>query len=365
MKVITVQEPNRFVMTEIEKPHAEAGEALVRILRIGVCGTDLHAYRGRQPFFSYPRVLGHELAAEIVAFGENPNKSDTTVPNHGSNLWGEHVNTDAGAEIVGSLKVGDIVTVIPYLHCGACAACRSGKTNCCTNLSVLGVHKDGGMCEYLSVPVNHLIATELTPEQTATVECFSIGAHAVRRSALYSGETALVIGAGPIGLGVMKFAKLSGARVIAMDINEQRLTFCKEWAEVDETVNAVDDPLPTLLSLTDGQLPSLVFDATGNIGSMNRALYLCGHGGRLVFVGLAQVDVSFPDPEFHKREITLLSSRNATRADFDHVIDMIKTGYVNTNAFVTHRVYFDQVIHQFDSFTKPETNVIKAMIELA
>ncbi|MCZ8512278.1 zinc-binding alcohol dehydrogenase family protein [Paenibacillus filicis] len=337
MKTIYCEEPNRFELKETEMPRRTEREALVRIRRVGICGTDLHAYRGNQPYFVYPRVLGHELAGEIIEIGPNAD----------------------------GLQPGDQVTVIPYLECGECIACRSGRTNCCTQLSVLGVHQDGGMREFITVPATHLLRAEgLTLDQTAIVECLSIGAHAVRRAAVQPGEFALVIGAGPIGLGVMKYAQLAGAKVIALDINEERLAFCKSWAPADYTVNASHDPVGQIESITSGEFPTLVMDATGNARSMENAFRYVSHGGRLVFVGLVKADISFSDPEFHKREMTLLSSRNATRADFEQVIGSIRDGKVNTDAFITHRASFDEMIGTYEAWLKPETGVIKAIVEV-
>lgn len=337
MKGIVCKGINQFQTVELEEPKLSEGHAIVRIKRIGICGTDQHAYRGNQPFFTYPRVLGHELAGTIEKIGSNQD----------------------------GLQVGDQVGIIPYLECGECVACRAGKTNCCTNIKVMGVHTDGGMCELLSVPIDHLIRTnDLTLDQTAVLEPFSIGAHAVRRADITPGETVLVIGAGPIGLGVMAFAKYQGARVIAMDINEQRLAFCKDWAGVDETVHAAQNPDAELVQLTNGDYPTVVFDATGNASSMTRAFQYVAHGGKLVYVGLVKADIAFHDPEFHKREMTLMGSRNATKADFNAVLDAVRQGGIDVERFITHRAPFDEMIDQFETWLKPESQVIKAMVEL-
>jgi 2-desacetyl-2-hydroxyethyl bacteriochlorophyllide A dehydrogenase len=336
VKTIVCEEPYKFALKEAGPPRRNAGEALIRIRRVGICGTDLHAFRGNQPFFEYPRVLGHELAGEVAEVDEN--------------TYG--------------LRAGDPVTIIPYLECGTCVACRQGKTNCCTQLKVLGVHIDGGMCEYLSVPLDHVIKTErLSLDQAAIVEPLSIGAHAVRRGDVKKDEFVLVIGAGPIGLGVMKFAKLAGARVIAMDIQEGRLQFCKKWASVDHTVLAARDPLREVERITEGELPTLVFDATGNARSMMEAFRYVAHGGRLVYVGLVKTDLSFHDPEFHKREITLLASRNATRDDFAHVMQWIEKNEVDADSFITHRSRYEEMIDEFNRWMQPESGVIKAMVE--
>jgi len=334
MKAIVCEGIDRLRLTEAEEPMMKAGEAIVRIRRIGICGTDLHAYKGNQPFFSYPRILGHELAG-IVEAADDPS---------------------------GAIQAGDQVSIIPYMHCGECIACRNGKTNCCTDMRVLGVHIDGGMRERIAVPVSHLIATnDLTLEQTAVLEPLSIGAHAVRRSGLRPGETALVIGSGPIGLGVMAFAKHLGARVIAMDIQDERLAFCEKWAKVDGTVNARHGAKEKLAELTNGDYPTIVFDATGNAGSMEGAFDLVAHGGTLVFVGLVKRDLSFNDPEFHKREMTLMGSRNATKEDFENVMAAVKSGSIDVGSFVTHRVPFEELAGQFDHWLDPQSGVIKAM----
>jgi 2-desacetyl-2-hydroxyethyl bacteriochlorophyllide A dehydrogenase len=337
MRTIVCEEPNRFELKETNTPVAAAGEALIRIRRIGICGTDLHAFKGNQPYFVYPRILGHELAGEIAEIGEND----------------------------GGLQVGDAVTVMPYIECRHCIACRSGKTNCCTKMSVLGVHEDGGMREFMTVPSNHLLKTEgLSLDQTAIVECLSIGAHAVRRAAITPGEFALVIGAGPIGLGVMKFAKLAGAKVIALDMNEERLQYCKDWVPADYTVNVKNDPVKEIEAITGGDFPTLVLDATGSVKSMESAFQYVSHGGRLVYVGLVKSDISFSDPEFHKREMSIMSSRNATRTDFEHVIECIRKGHIDTDTFITHRADFEDMIGAYEAWLKPETGVIKAIVEL-
>lgn len=338
MKSIICEAVNAWSREESEAPTLTHGHAIVKIKRIGICGTDQHAFRGNQPFFTYPRILGHELAGIIEEIGDN----------------------DLG------FNRGDQVGVIPYLHCGGCVACRNGRTNCCTAMRVMGVHVDGGMRELLSVPVTHLIRAEgLTLDQTAVLEPLSIGAHAVRRADLRAGETVLVIGAGPIGLGVMAFAKYAGAKVIAMDINDQRLAFCREWAKVDETVNGLsEDPRTRLESLTAGDYPTVVFDATGNAQSMQQAFEYVAHGGKLVYVGLVKADISFHDPEFHKREMTLLGSRNATPEDFENVLEAVKSGAIDVDRFITHRAPFDSLPDAFEEWLKPESKVIKAMVEL-
>ncbi|WP_310502928.1 zinc-binding alcohol dehydrogenase family protein [Paenibacillus qinlingensis] len=335
MKAIICEQIGQLKYVEVDEPVIGRGETLVRMKRIGICGTDLHAYRGNQPFFSYPRILGHELAGYVEEIGED----------------------------VTEVAVGDLVSVIPYLHCGRCVACRNGKTNCCTDMKVLGVHIDGGMVERVSLPVSHLIKADgLTLDQAAMLEPLSIGAHAVRRSELRAGETALVIGAGPIGLGVMVLAKQLGANVIAMDINEERLAFCREWAGVHHTVNALELPKEKLAEITNGEFPTVVFDATGNARSMTDAFGLVAHGGKLVYVGLVKADIAFHDPDFHKKELTLMGSRNATMVDFHTVRSALLSGSIDIERYITHRSSFAGMVDQFETWLKPESKVIKAMV---
>ncbi|WP_027085509.1 zinc-binding alcohol dehydrogenase family protein [Cohnella panacarvi] len=339
MKGIICEEIESFLMSEmLPEPVLTTGHAIVGIRRIGICGTDYHAYKGNQPFFQYPRILGHELSGVIESIAANEE----------------------------GFAVGDQVSVIPYMHCGDCVACRRGKTNCCTDMKVLGVHIDGGMRERISVPLSHLIKTNgLTLDEAAMVEPLAIGAHAVRRAEISATDTVLVIGSGPIGLGVMAFAKYAGARVIAMDINEERLAFCRSWAKVDQTLNALDsDARERLSAMTNGDFPVAVFDATGNPASMMKAFDFVAHGGKLIYVGLFKGDIAFSDPEFHKRELTLMGSRNATISDFYHVLDVIGEYRFDINQYITHRCSFDGMIDVFEDWLKPESKVIKAIVEL-
>ena len=261
---------------------------------------------------------------------------------------------------------GEAVTFIPYFNCGKCIACRNGKPNCCVDLKVCGVHIDGGMAAYLSVPSYSLVKSEgLSYDELALVEPLAIGAHGIRRANVQKEEFVLVIGAGPIGLGTMEFAHIAGARVIALDINDNRLQFCKDRLKVEYTINAsTEDPLMRLKEITNGDMPAVVIDATGNQKAINNALQYLAHGGRFVLIGLQKEAISFSHPEFHKRETTLMSSRNATREDFVHVIDSMKKGLVDPTTYITHRVKFDGLKDVFESWLDPATGVIKAVVEM-
>lgn len=338
MRALQLEQPQKFRFIDIPEPADPApDEAVVRVHRVGVCGTDISGYLGKMPFFSYPRIPGHELGVEVVAVGSG----------------------------VSNVQVGDRCSIEPYINNVDSFASRRGRGNCCEDLQVLGVHTDGGLRPFFKLPARKLhVGNSLELEQLALVETLAIGCHAVNRAAPTSGENVLVIGAGPIGLSTMEFVRLSGANLIVMDMVESRLAFCREHMGVQHTVKFLGDGSEeqSLRDLTDGHLPTVVIDATGNNRSMSNALNYVGHTGKLVFVGITTDIVSFPHPLMHRREMTLLASRNAMPEDFDRIITLIAAGEINTRPWITHRIGFDAVIDQFPSFTRPETGVIKAMI---
>lgn len=341
MQAVVLTEPGHLQLTERAEPEPPGpDEALVRVRRVGVCGTDFHAFQGRQTFFSYPRILGHELGVEVVALGE---PGGTPSP----------------------IRVGDRCAVEAYLHCGVCGPCRRGRTNCCVSLRYLGVHVDGGLRPYLTVPTAKLHRSDkLSLDQLALVEMLTIGAHAVDRAQVTPGETVLVLGVGPIGLSVVQFAHAAGGCVLALDVDEARLAFSQRLG-VDETLRAGEGALDRVRALTGGEMPTVVFDATGAPASMNGALAYLAHGGRLVFVGHHPGEVVFPDPEFHRREATLLASRNSTAADYHHVMQLMETGVVDTDAWITHRAALADVPDVFPTWLDRERRVVKAMVDVA
>jgi threonine dehydrogenase-like Zn-dependent dehydrogenase len=337
MKTLVCTKPGEFEYATGEQPELKQGQAIIKIKRIGICGTDLHAFEGTQPYFEYPRILGHELSGELIAVDGAP-----------------------------GFEIGETVTFIPYFYCEKCIACRSGKENACVNIKVCGVHQHGGMVEYLSIPSYSLIHGEgLSFDALALVEPLAIGAHGVRRAGVTKDEFVLVTGAGPIGLGTMEFARIAGGKVIALDINDDRLKFCKERLKVEHTINAMSpDVTEQLMAITDGDMPTVVIDATGNLRAINNAFQYMAHGAKYVLIGLQKGEICFSHPEFHKREATLMSSRNATRDDFEHVISCMKTKEVDPTTYITHRVFFDQVKDEFEGWLNPANGVIKAMIEM-
>jgi 2-desacetyl-2-hydroxyethyl bacteriochlorophyllide A dehydrogenase len=338
MKAIVLQQPGRFERVEMAEPGRPGrGEALVRVHRVGICGSDVGGFLGKMPFFSYPRIPGHELGVEVVEVGDG----------------------------VANVTPGDRCSVEPYMNCGACHACRKGASNCCANLKLLGVMTDGGMRDRFAVPAHKLhVSTKLNFDQLALVETLAIGCHAVDRSGLAPGENCVVIGAGPIGLACIVFARLAGARVIVLDINRQRLEFCRAAMGVEETIVPGDNLLQELRRATDGSLCDVVFDATGSNVSMSSAFGYVAPTGRLVFVGITTQEVTFGHPPFHKAEGTLLCSRNALPRDFSRIIRLIEEGQIDTRPWITHHLAFDDVPGRFELCTRPDAGVIKAIVDL-
>jgi 2-desacetyl-2-hydroxyethyl bacteriochlorophyllide A dehydrogenase len=339
MLQITLDEPGKLTAADVAQPRPGPGQALVRVHRIGVCGTDLHAFAGKQPFFSYPRVLGHELGVEVVELGE-------------------------GAEAEGIVP-GARCSVEPYLNCGRCTACRRGTPNCCAELKVMGVHVDGGMRPFLTLPAEKLHASsQLDYEQLALVETLGIGAHAVERANVHPEDYVLVIGAGPIGLSVIQFALVTRAHLVVADVSESRLAFCREKLGVKHTVLAGPNLANELKAISGGDLPNVVIDATGNSKSMAGTFELASHGGRIVFVGLFQGDLTFNDPNFHRRELTLLASRNSMPSTFRAIIRLVESGRVDTRPWITHRFKLPEIPQVFPTEISGNPMVLKAMIEV-
>ncbi|MCJ7468632.1 MAG: zinc-binding alcohol dehydrogenase family protein [Maribacter sp.] len=335
MNYLVCEKPGQFLLKDKEAPKRGEGEALLQILKVGICGTDLHAYRGNQAFFTYPRILGHELATKVLEIDDNPQ----------------------------GIRSGDRVVVMPYISCKKCVACRKGKTNCCTNIKVLGVHVDGGMQEKITVPNDLLLpAGQLTSDQMAIVEPLAIGAHALRRAALKTGETLVVMGCGPIGIGILKLAQLAGAKVIAIDRDQNRLTYAKNEIGVEYAVNANDQVIERIREITNGDMADVVIDATGHKSALESGIDYMAHGGSYVLVGLSKGELMFKHPAIHAKEATILCSRNATLEDFKKVISVLETGAFPIDSYITHTVGYQDMIAHFEGWSDPRNGVIKAMI---
>ena len=340
MKALQLVEPKQWHLIDIAEPPSPAKEeAVVRVHEVGICGTDYSGYLGKMPFFSYPRIPGHELGVEVVAIGEG----------------------------VTNVSLGDRCSVEPYINCQRCYSCRTGHTNCCENHQTLGVHCDGGMRPLFTVPARKLhISRKLSYDQLALVETLAIGYHAIERGAPKAGEVVLVIGAGPIGLSVVEFAKLSGARTVVMDTNERRLEFVRRAMKVQDTLMSTDieGNVKALESIGDGTLPQVVIDATGSHHSMSAALRYLSFAGRLVYVGVTSEEIHFGHPLMHRRELTLLASRNALSPDFKKIIGLIEDGKIDTSPWITHRAALEEVPERFTDWLNPASGVLKAVVSV-
>jgi 2-desacetyl-2-hydroxyethyl bacteriochlorophyllide A dehydrogenase len=326
MKALSLTQPGHLELIHLpEAAEPAAGQALVAIRAIGICGTDISGYLGKMPFIEYPRILGHELGVEVLA---------------------------VGADVM-HLKAGDRCSVEPYLNCGTCHACRQGKTNCCETLQVLGVHCDGAMRERMILPASKLHpCNALTFEQLALVETLAIGCHAVNRAAIQPGDDVLIIGAGPIGLTVLEFARLTGAVITVLELNETRRVFVEKHYRGVRVVG----------SLPDEPCAQVVFDATGHPGSMARTLNFARFTGRIIYVGITKEPVLLDDPLFHRRELTLLASRNAVASDFPRILGLIQSGQIDTRPWITHRCDFDDLPLKMTEWVNPGSAVVKAVV---
>lgn len=340
MRAIQISELKTLKRIDIDEPSEPgAGQVLVRTHRMGVCGTDISCYLGKFPFFDFPRIPGHELGVEVLAVGDG----------------------------VQNVKPGDRCSIEPYMNCGECYACRHGATNCCQNLKVIGVMMDGGLCESFLVRADKLHPSgTLTYDQLALVETLAIGCHANDRGAPEGGDHTLIIGMGPIGLATLEFARLTDATVTVMDVNVSRLDFVRATYGIENTVllDGSGSELDQMKDITQGDMYQVITDATGNKHSMGGALRYIAPTGKLVFVGITTEEVAFHHPVLHRPEASILASRNALPTDFTRIIKLIEEGTINTDPWITHRTNFDGVLNDFDSFTKPETGVIKAIIEV-
>lgn len=337
IKFVQCLSPGSLVFGEQPAPgDPPPGWALIDVAYVGICGTDYHIFEGKHPFLAYPRVMGHEFSGTVAAVNG---------PSH--------------------VKMGQDIIVNPYLACGKCAACRQGKPNCCVSIQVLGVHRDGAMREQILVPIENLLPADgLSLQQAATVEFLAIGAHGVRRSLAGNGKRALVIGGGPIGIGTALFARIAGQDVTVLDLNVERLDFAAKKLGL-ATLGESDKPVrETALERTDGIGFDVVYDATGNSQSMMAAFGYVAHGGVLVMVSVVQEQITFSDPEFHKREMMLIGSRNATQVDFEHVIDSIRIGKISVDELITHRTTLRDSPRDIGIWAYQKSGLIKALIDV-
>ncbi len=309
MKTIVIDSP--FSLGIVERPMPACGdhEVLLKIGYVGFCGSDLNTFRGLNGMVTYPRVPGHEISATVAAVGDG---------------------------VPATLRTGMMVTVNPYTHCGHCAACRNRRYNACEHNETLGVQRDGAMSEYLAVPWEKVIAVDGIDEASvALIEPMSVGFHAVGRAAVTDADTVLVIGCGMVGMGAVIRSVRRGARVIACDVDDEKLAMARELGAA-HTVNTQHGDVHARLSeITQGLMADVVIEAVGAPDTYQMAIDEAAFTGRIACIGYSKGAVSLQTPLIVKKELQICGSRNALPEDFRAVIDCLRQGGCPTDRFIT------------------------------
>jgi L-gulonate 5-dehydrogenase len=329
--------PHDARIQDADPPRPGPGEALVRVERVGICGSDLHLYHGRHPYASYPRIQGHEAAGIVV---------------------------DLGADVGDAVAVGQRVAIEPLIACGECYPCRIGRRNCCVRLQVLGAHVDGCFREYVALPSSMLYAAgDLTAEEAALAEPVSIGVQAVHRGEIAAGERVAIFGAGPIGAAVALAALDRGARVLAVDRLPARLRLMERLGVERAIVADEEDVAAAVAAWTDGEGPAVAVDAVGAPAVIRQCCALVASAGRVVVIGLSEQDVSLPVIDFTRKEMTILGSRN-NAGRFAEAVDLVARSRQRIGAMVTHRYPLDAMPEAIQFAAGHPGEVEKVMIEV-
>ncbi len=338
MKAIVFHAPKTISIEDVPVPAYKQDEALIKVKQVGICGGDVHFYDGSQPYANYPQIYGHEMVGTIEAL---PGGID----------WG--------------FKKGDLVVSEILSSCGTCYPCRHGKPNCCANLKVIGAHTQGAFAEYAVYPVKnlHKVPDNVDIDSAVLAEPYTIGYHCVQRSQITEGETALVIGAGAIGLTITDILKTRGVRVVVADLSDYRLNKALAMG-ADIVINSGrEDLLQRTLELTDGEGAGVVFEATGVSAIMSLTQDLVAAGGMIVIVGLTTKDVSFRGLNFTKREMTIHGSRNSVGA-FGPVLKLMSEGKLHEKELLTKKIAFDDAVEGFRYVAQNLASEGKVVIEV-
>ncbi len=338
MRAFVIDTPGSFSLKgDLEKPVINATQVLVSIKKVGFCGSDLNTFRGLNPIVSYPRIPGHEIAAEIV---------------------------EVGAEVPAELKVGAKVLVLPYTTCGECWSCLSGRPNACKNNQTLGVQQDGGMTEYLAVDYKKIVANldELSFSQIAIVEPLAVGCHAARRAEGKAGETMLVFGCGMVGLGAVLKGSDDGATVIAVDIDDSKLELARKFGAT-HTINSRTQNLEEeVLRLTGGHGATVAIEAIGFDQTFVAAVDLVAFCGRVVYVGYVKDKVAFDTKKFVMKEIQIRGARNAIKQDFIDVLDLMKKIDLPHDRLISMDVSLDEAGDALQKWSDNPAGITKILV---
>ncbi|MCM3124210.1 MULTISPECIES: zinc-binding alcohol dehydrogenase family protein [unclassified Mesobacillus] len=336
MKAVQIPEAMELVIQDLEQPVIKNPEdVLVKVKRVGICGSDMHIYHGTNPLATYPRIPGHEVAGEVVEVGSG----------------------------VKGMKPGDHVVVEPIRYCGECYACRKGRPNVCQSLSVFGVHEDGGMREFFVLPERqlHVVDEELDWNEAVLAEPLTIGAQAVWRGDVQESDTVLIQGSGPIGICILKMAKLQGAKVIMTDLEEERLAFARENG-ADEVINAREASVEEkVMELTDGEGPNVVIDAVCLPSTFELGVKVVSPAGTVVVLGFDERPSQISQLPITKKEVTIVGSRLQTN-QFGKVVSLLNERKLKGNGFITHQFPLEQVKEAFSFVEKNPGEVRKAVI---
>lgn len=338
MKAIKLEKPWDISMVEAEKPTPKKGEALLKIVTAGVCGSDIGALRGTNGLVSYPRVIGHELAGIIEQIDEDNPKG---------------------------LKVGDRVIVDPYLYCGHCYPCSIKRTNCCTDLKVLGVHVDGGMAEYFCHPADMLmkIPDEMDFVLAAMAEPLTISLHGIHRGDLKSGEFCAIYGAGPIGLLAGMAAEAYGAHVIMIDLVQERLDFAKSVG-IEYIINSANEDVVSKVSeITKGNMAHLVMECTGANACIRGCLDIVCNAGRITFTGWPKNETALPTDMITKKEVDIRGARTSA-GEFEEAVELICSGKVDVKKILTKVVPMEEAADTILDIEKNPADYMKVVVEV-
>ena len=338
MKAIRIAEPWKADCVNVEKPVPKEGEALIRIVTAGICGSDIGAYRGTNGLVTYPRIIGHELAGIVEAIPENNKRG---------------------------IKPGDRVVVDPYIYCGKCYPCRIGRTNCCTDLKVLGVHVDGGMAEYFTHPADLLVPVPdgMSWEDAAMAEPLTISLHGVHRGQFTSGQYCVIIGAGPIGLVAGLVAQAYGGHAVLLDLVQERLDFA-ESIGIEHVINpSREDPEAAVIKITGGDKAQLVMECSGANAAIRSTLDYVSNAGCITLTGWPKKETSIPTDLITKKEIDIRGARTSA-GEFEEALELIRTRQVDMRKILTKVISLDEVPETIADIEKNPGNYMKVVVRV-
>jgi 2-desacetyl-2-hydroxyethyl bacteriochlorophyllide A dehydrogenase len=338
MKTIIITKPGQVNIIETEKPVAKQGEALLKVLYGGICGSDLGTYRGTFAYADYPRVPGHEFSAEIIEIGSN----------------------DRG------LKPGMVVTCNPYFNCGTCYSCQRGLLNCCEHNETLGAQRDGAFSEYITMPIERIYDGKGLPAKTlALIEPFCISYHGVSRADVQKGDKVLVIGAGTIGTLAAIAAKAKGAEVYIADIAEQKINYSVDTFGLQGGIlnTGSEAFLKKCMEITDGHGFDVAIEAVGMPSTFQNCIDAAAFGGKVVQIGVGKKNLDFNFTLLQKKELNVFGSRNALKKDFLELIDLVHSGAVDLEKIVTNTYAFDDAAKAFSDFDQNAARMLKVVIK--